>query len=130
MKHVICPRCKTEHGISEEIYVLAKERNEEMSVYCPNGHSWHFPKGESAEDKLRRERDLLKQRLAQKDDQISSLHFQKTNIERSLVATKGHLTRTRKRISHGVCLECNRTFGNLARHMQSEHPLFIAEAAE
>lgn len=42
--------------------------------------------------------------------------------ERSHAATRGHLTRTKKRGGHGVCPCCNRTFQQLARHMKSKHP--------
>lgn len=35
--------------------------------------------------------------------------------------------RLRKRASAGVCPCCNRTFSQLARHMQTKHPTFIAQ---
>lgn len=37
-------------------------------------------------------------------------------------ATKGHLTRQKKRTAAGVCPCCNRSFKALQRHMKSKHP--------
>jgi len=124
-----CPTCKTVHGISEEIHQTAKARPDEMNVYCPNGHPWVYRKGETELDKMRRERDRLKQDIAYKDDRIASLFNTVTDTKRSLVATKGHLTRTRKRISHGVCPCCNRSFENLKQHMGTKHPDFYRAEA-
>lgn len=45
-------------------------------------------------------------------------------------AAVGQVTKLKNRVGHGVCPCCNRSFGNLARHIESEHPTFIAEAAE
>jgi hypothetical protein len=41
--------------------------------------------------------------------------------ENSHRATRGHLTRVKKRVQNGVCPKCNRTFQNLQRHMASQH---------
>ena len=66
----------------------------------------------SEREKLRRERDQLKQQLAYKDDEI---------------AAKGkQLTRLQKRIHAGVCPCCNRTFTNVARHMKTKHPNVVS----
>ena len=42
--------------------------------------------------------------------------------ERSNRALRGHLTRQRKRAAAGMCPCCRRTFENVARHMESQHP--------
>lgn len=41
---------------------------------------------------------------------------------RAHAATKGQLTKTRKRVAGGVCPCCNRSFVNLGRHMAGQHP--------
>lgn len=41
---------------------------------------------------------------------------------RAHAATKGQLTKTKKRIANGVCPCCNRSFANLERHMAGQHP--------
>ena len=42
--------------------------------------------------------------------------------EASLQATKGVVTRLKKRAIAGVCPCCNRTFQQLAAHMAHKHP--------
>lgn len=82
------------------------------SFYCPNGHAMSF--SESAADKLRRERDLLRQRVAEKDDEITR---QKLAAEKAKKETE----RLKKRIGGGVCPCCSRHFSNLERHMKTKH---------
>jgi hypothetical protein len=127
-----CPRCKVLHAYPQYIYDAAQARKGSKKVtgylvFCPNGHEWHFTEGESVEDELRRERDLLKQRLAQKDDQIANERDRRQYAERSASARKGQVTRLKNRVAAGVCPCCNRSFENLRRHMSSQHPAFIAE---
>ena len=117
-----CFRCKCGFTLPDALYHSAKA-SEKISFYCPYGHEQHYPKGETEEDKLRRERDLLYQRVAQRDDEIKSLEARRR-------AAVGQVTKIKNRVGHGVCPCCNRTFENLARHMSSKHPTFTAEAAE
>ena len=81
--------------------------------YCPNGHPQHFT--ESTISKL-------KKRLASRDEDVSYWIARAENEGRSHAATKGHLTRAKKRIGNGVCPCCNRHFTNLERHMNTMHP--------
>lgn len=89
--------------------------------YCPNGHRQHYS-GDSEEDKLRRERDRLAQRIAERDDEIARQREARQATERQLSATRGVVTRIKNRVGHGVCPCCNRTFGNLQTHMHKQHP--------
>ncbi len=88
------------------------------SFYCPNGHSMTF--SESATDKIRRERDLLRQQMAQKDDEITK---QRLAAEKARKETE----RLKKRISGGVCPCCSRHFTNLERHMKTKHDGNVVE---
>ncbi len=88
------------------------------------------PAGETAEQKLRRERDRLAQRIAERDDEIRRQCEMREATERQLSATRGVVTRIKNRVGHGVCPCCNRTFGDLYRHMSTKHPGYAAEAAE
>lgn len=92
------------------------------NFHCPLGHSITYADTET--DKLRRERDRLKQKIAQRDDEIKNWADMATAEKRRASALKGQLTKTRKRVQAGVCPCCNRTFQNLARHMNSKHPDF------
>lgn len=124
-----CWKCKAEIALPEELYTAAK-KSSAIQIYCGYGHPGVFKEGETEADKLRRERDRLAQRVAEKDDEIRRQRDLRAGAERRLSATQGVVTRIKNRVGKGVCPCCNRTFSNLARHMLGEHPTFIAEAAE
>ena len=101
-------------------------RNTKASFYCPNGHGQSYTR--STADKMREENNRMKQRLAQKDDEIKKkqqdAERQKRraeNLKRRLSAQKGVTTRLKKRAKAGLCPCCNRSFENLKRHMESQH---------
>lgn len=83
--------------------------------HCPSGHAWGWSKETCERERLRQERDRLKQQVAQRDDEVARQIEMRKKAE-------GKLGRITKRINHGVCPCCNRTFENLARHMKSKHP--------
>lgn len=124
-----CYTCKCEMWIPDHLYASARE-SEKIHFYCAYGHSQYYPQGESETTKLRRDRDQLAQRIAQRDDRIRELHEEKEQTEKRLSATRGVVTRIKNRIGHGVCPCCNRTFGDLHRHMATKHPTYSTEAAE
>ncbi|TPM53235.1 hypothetical protein FJ959_22140 [Mesorhizobium sp. B2-2-4] len=94
---------------------------------CPSGHQWGWSKEDSEDEKVRRELDLLKQRLAQKDDEIAWQRRMREDAEKTASVRKGQVTRLRNRAAAGVCPCCNRTVSQMAKHMQSKHPGFKAE---
>lgn len=89
------------------------------SFYCPAGHSQVYT-GKSPEVKQRERAEQLAQQLASRDEDLRTERI-------SHAATKGQLTKTRKRVANGVCPCCHRTFQQLARHMAGQHPEY-AEA--
>jgi hypothetical protein len=121
-----CGQCGCLFGLSRFLY--DKRREDKDTFYCSNGHPRAYAENEA--DRLRRERDRLQQRLAEKDDAIKYQRELREATERQLSATRGVVTRIKNRVGHGVCPCCNRTFENLSRHMASEHPTYAAEAAE
>lgn len=92
-------------------------RDEGHDVHCPLGHAFVY--GESNEKKLEAER--WRHRATR--DLLAA-------EERSHQATRGHLTRQKKRAVEGVCPCCKRTFKQLARHMSAKHPEYVAHARE
>ncbi len=125
-----CCNCGVRFAMTDAFY---RKRLENLGpnnpFYCPNGHKqWYVGKTEA--DKLRDENAKLKDTILKRDNRIDALHEQRQQVEHRLRATKGVVTKIKKRISHGVCPCCNRTFDNLARHMSSQHPTYAAEAAE
>lgn len=123
MGELTCFRCGILFGVPD-CWEKAR-RGDKESFYCPNGHSQAFVTSEA--DKLRLERDRLKQQLACKDDDIARERRSRELAEHREAAAKGQITKLKKRASVGVCPCCNRTFGNLASHMKIKHPAFAAD---
>lgn len=115
--------CGVHHSVPAALYDSAEKGAPNISVYCPYGHQWVRKEKQALarEEELRRERDRLKQQLAQKDDEIRHQRDRKEQEQRRVVAYKGIVTKTKKRIAAGVCPCCNRTFQNLANHMANKH---------
>lgn len=122
-----CYNCKCEMMIPDSLYDAAKHAKGVITFYCGYGHAQVFAKGESEETKLRRERDRLTQRIAEKDDEIQRQRAMRLSTERRLSAAKGQMTKVKKRVGNGVCPCCNRTFTDLQRHMAGKHPEFKVE---
>lgn len=118
-----CYTCKCKMIIPDALYEAAQRGKGKIAFFCSYGHSQVFVEGENEETKLRRERDRLQQRIAEKDDELKTLEGRRR-------AAVGQITKIKNRVGHGVCPCCNRTFGNLAAHMTTQHPTFAAEAAE
>lgn len=116
-----CPVCGIHYAIPRFFYEKRLEGSGK-DWYCPNGHCLVIT--ESTADKLRRERDQLRQRIAERDDTITNLYDRVETEERRTAAYKGHVTKLKKRASAGVCPCCQRSFENLRRHMASKHPAY------
>lgn len=94
--------------------------------YCPNGHRQHFTETEA--DRLRKQLEQKERQLGFARARADSVQDQYDAERRQHAATKGQLTKTRKRVAAGVCPCCHRSFTNLQRHMAGQHPDFAAEA--
>lgn len=88
---------------------------------CFNGHSQGWSKGDSVDEQTRRERDSLKQQLAERDDRIAQERKNREIAERQASAARGQVTRLKNRAKAGLCSCCNRHFTNLERHMATKH---------
>lgn len=121
-----CCVCGTAFAVPEVF--LNKRRRDGVNFYCPNGHTLHY--GESEVDKLKREIKLKEKVI--KDFQ-SFYEAEKSDHEHTrnrLRATKGELTKTKKRIGSGTCPCCGFGFPNLRDHMKTEHPDYPIEVPE
>lgn len=127
-----CCNCKSDMWVPDALNTaaLARRGNDGIGFYCAYGHKQFYTVGESDETKLRRERDQLQQRIAQRDDEIKRQRELKEAAERREAAQKANVTKLKKRASAGVCPCCNRTFLALQKHMQHKHPQFtVGEGA-
>lgn len=114
-----CGTCGVIFGLDEN---FAKERrSDKKSWSCPNGHSFSW-RGLPEVEELRAQVKRDEQRLRAKQD---LLDFE----QRSHAATKGHLTRQKKRAVAGVCSVqgCKRHFADLERHMAAKHPDYVGK---
>lgn len=103
--------CGMPHAIPKTLYDHQRSQHNNgrqvQEVYCPLGHG-HVPAGEPKVKRLERE-------LANTEEEL--------RIERAAhSATKGQLTKTKRRAARGVCPECKRSFVNVARHVAHMHP--------
>lgn len=126
-----CPTCFVHYAAPQALFAYKNENSE--GWYCPNGHRIIFSeskltKAEAKAEELRRERDRLKQNEAFYVERYTEDQKQKRELTRVNGALKGSLTKVRKRVGHGVCPCCNRSFSDLARHMAGKHPDFSAAA--
>ena len=111
-----CADCGTHFAITKRF--AEARRKDGARFYCPNGHRLHW--GDTEVDKLQR-------RLAASEGNRKSAEQRAEREKRRHAATKGQLTKTKKRIAGGVCPCCNRSFVELSRHMKSKHPEYVAE---
>ena len=79
--------------------------------HCPAGHGWGWEKGNKQKQV---EHDEINKRLQEQ------MRIATEQAERAAKAEK-ELKRIKKRTHAGLCTCCNRTFQNLARHMQTKH---------
>jgi hypothetical protein len=114
LKVIECSYCSMPFATSESWE--RQRRRDHKTFYCPNGHAQYFAGKsdvEKAQEKARDERERAARLQAELDQ-----------TEASLAATKGVVTKQRKkleRVEHGVCPSCKRHFTNLERHMKSKH---------
>lgn len=126
-----CANCGMLFAVSQQ---FEKElRNTHTRFYCPRGHNNYYP-DETEEEKLRKEIAKQNTRIQWWNEYATEIENKRKRkrkqTERSLAATKGVVARIRNRVSNGVCPYCNRTFSNLARHMNCKHLDFKDEPTE
>jgi hypothetical protein len=115
---VACAECGVEFGLPEEY--VAKRRKDRASFYCPNQHSqWYPGKTEEVRRKEAEERARVAEVLAQQKQR--ELDGALRTIAKVKADAKATAQRVAKRVDAGVCLHCQRSFQNVARHMYRMH---------
>lgn len=118
MEDRICGECGIAWSAPKAFMDECRKQGAAKSFYCPNGHARVFRESEA--DKLRRERDLLKQQLACRDDDIAA-------ERKRLQAEQKKTKKLQTRAAAGTCPCCHRTVRQMALHMKTKHPTFKAE---
>lgn len=101
-------------------------RKTKRSFFCPNGHSQSYV-GKTEAEKLREQLEAKERELERERLRTNAARAEAQMAENSRRVTKGHLTRVKNRIKHGVCPCCNRQFKNLQRHMENKHPDYVGD---
>jgi hypothetical protein len=117
--------CFAECGVTFALTVQHDNelRDSHRAFYCPNGHrQWYSQKSEA--EKLRDQLEVSKRREQWANDRAESQRQQAERNARRAAAARGQVTKIKRRVAKGVCPCCNRTFADVARHMESQHPDF------
>lgn len=114
-----CPLCGIWYAVDDK--VMEHHDKSGSNWFCPNGHSLIYTLSQA--DKQRKRAEAAEREAANLRDNL-------TMETLSHRATKGLLTKERKRIAHGVCPCCHRTFANVERHMTTKHPGFPLDGSE
>lgn len=103
---------------------IRDRKRDRKSWFCPNGHSQWFP-GETASDKAQRLAGQLDMERTRRQEAEKAADY----ALRARKAVSTRLRKVKQRVGHGVCPCCNRTFKQLAAHMDAKHPGY-GEAGE
>lgn len=105
-----CYKCGVLWGVTRALQRECRDRGREF--FCPNGHGQVYGKPKVKE---------LEEQLAAEQRKAAFERQRREAAERESTARLGQLTKLRRRIERGVCPHCQRTFTNVARHMQTKH---------
>lgn len=123
-----CIHCGFKFGLPTS--VVNRWQEDHRTFYCPSCRgNMHWPQ-ETDEEKLRSENKRLQTSLQAERDRADAHREDAQKERRSHTATKGHHTRTKKRIANGACPCCKRNFVNLGKHMKTQHPDYAAPEGE
>lgn len=114
--------CGIALAIPETLNARMRE-SDKHGAYCPLGH--RFVYGNTVTE----QNEKLKADLERAHRRTEATRDLLRQEERSHAATRGVVTKLKKRASAGVCPCCHRSFENLRRHMTSKHPDYAEQAS-
>jgi hypothetical protein len=115
-----CVNC----GVEFASPILKFRRNDGGNFYCPNGHQMSYTETEAT--KLRKQLTQANQKREEAERQKEWAEVRQREAEEAKRKVERKLKRTVKRVNAGVCPHCQRTFQQLARHMQCKHAEILA----
>lgn len=114
-----CYKCHILFAMPEDLNRRALS-SPNLSFYCPLGHSQCYT--ETEEQRLKKKLEQEQARSARLTSQVDQARARAEHEEHRARAYKGQVTKIKKRVGKGVCPCCNRSFVDLARHMENKHP--------
>lgn len=113
----VCADCGITFGMPD--HYMKKRREDGATFYCPNGHALHYKA--TKVDELKKQLEQANRTAEQYRNWCKAEQNDHQHTRNRLSATKGVLTKTKKRVANGVCPCCSRHFVNLERHMSTKH---------
>ncbi len=125
LKVVTCGGCGITYAIPAALHRQYKENG--ATVNCPNtACPWGgMVCGETKVQALKKELAAAKEAREMAIRGRRWAERARAPESRSHAATRGHLTRSKKRHAAAVCPCCKRSFKQLRRHMATKHPDYI-----
>lgn len=117
---VVCAHCQSQFAVPE--HVEQRWRENGNTFYCPYGRDHNQSYGNGEKEKLKKKLAQAKKQLEWAQTDIDNAHADNEHLRNTVRAEKGAKTKLKKRIANGVCPCCNRSFVNVKRHMDSQHP--------
>ena len=120
LTEINCGECGGTYAINER-YREAKYQvgGSWNCPYCRVG--WGYA-GQSENAQLKKKLEQEEKRRKWAEENATSARKEAEESERRRKAQKAATTRMKKRVQAGVCPCCNRTFKQLAAHMENKHP--------
>jgi hypothetical protein len=125
MEDRVCGQCGMAFSAPVAFMDECRKVGPSKSFYCPAGHGRVFR--ESRADILQREKDLLERDMQAKLNEANHARLVAEKQAKKAVLDKRKVER---RIAHGVCPCCNKTFSDIANHMITEHKDFRLPAGK
>lgn len=120
-----CCTCGVAFGMPDSLD--SEFRRNGRYFYCPNGHQQYY--SDSEEKRLKRQLEAAEAKATRIQAAKERAEAEARHMAAVAAGHKGAHTKTKRRVAHGVCPCCNRTFANVARHMAGQHPDYIADVA-
>jgi len=120
--HIVsCYTCGNPFGVTDQLYERAV-KDKRGGLHCPAcGASTRWVGKTDDQKKI----IDLERKLKWEAEQLAKQIVKTKSAKDSLSATKGVITKIKKRVHNGVCPCCNRSFVNLNRHMKTKHPDYL-----
>lgn len=121
-----CGQCGGIYAINERYRRQKEEKGGTWNCpYCKTGWGYAKSKIQELRESIAEKERVLALERSRHDQTRAKLH----ETEKSVIAYKAASTRAKKRSAAGVCPCCHRTVKQMAQHIKSKHPEYIAEVA-